>query len=278
MTERSLEDLAASAADGDSVALNELLSRVQHPIYRHALRFLGHPSDAEDATQEILLRITTRLSTFEGRSKFTTWTYTVATRMLIRTQKHAAEIPVASSDRFAGFIDQGLTEEDYPADAAEYREMCEEVRVACTYGMLLCLSRPLRAAYLLADVLGITDTDGAEILEISPAAYRQRVARSRQTIRKIIDGRCGLVDPSNPCNCGRQINASLAAGILTPGKLDVAGRPRVVDTEEFEKVADQLEEIVAIGDLYRSDRFAAPATVWDSLVKTMPELIVGGGA
>ena len=49
--------LARLAANGDRVALAELVRGLQHPTYRLALRFLGHPQDAEDATQEILIRV-----------------------------------------------------------------------------------------------------------------------------------------------------------------------------------------------------------------------------
>jgi len=63
-------------------------------MYRLALRFLGHPEDAQDACQEILIRIVTRLGTFEGRSKFTTWAYTVPTRSLLRTKQRFVESSV----------------------------------------------------------------------------------------------------------------------------------------------------------------------------------------
>lgn len=69
------DDLARRAADGDQRALSELLRGLQDPMYRLALRFLGHPHDAQDACQEILVRIMTHLSSFEGRSKLTTWAY-----------------------------------------------------------------------------------------------------------------------------------------------------------------------------------------------------------
>jgi RNA polymerase sigma factor (sigma-70 family) len=182
-----MEELASLAAAGDRVALNALLTDVQHPMYRLALRFLGNPADAEDATQEILIHLTTHLSTFEGRSSFTTWAYTVATRMLLRTKARAVESSVVSADRFVEFLDAGVADRDFPAEAAEFRELSEEVRLRCTYGMLLTLSRPLRAAYLLGDVLGLTDQEGAEICEITPAAFRQRLSRSRRTL-PIADG------------------------------------------------------------------------------------------
>jgi hypothetical protein len=61
----------------------------------------------------------------------------------------------------------------------------------------------------------LTDAEGAEILGCGRSAFRQRVSRARRTLRRVIDNCCGLVDPANPCTCGRQIAASEAAGILS---------------------------------------------------------------
>ena len=165
---------------------------------------------------------------------------------------------------------------DTTLDEVEYRMLCEEVRISCTYGMLLCLSRPQRAAYLLADVVGLTDVEGAEILECTREAFRQRVTRARRTLRHVIDQRCGLVDPANPCRCGRQIAASESAGILRAGHLPLAEHPREEVRVWIEPVARQLDEVVAIGDLYRFDRFAAPARLWDDLQHRYPELLTAG--
>ncbi len=273
-----MEELASLGAAGDRVALNALLTDVQHPMYRLSLRFLGNPTDAEDATQEIRIRLTTHLSTFEGRSSFTTWAYTVATRMLLRTKARAVESSVVSADRFVEFLDAGVADRDFPAEAAEFRELSKEVRLRCTYGMLLTLSRPLRAVYLLGDVLGLTDQEGAEICEITPAAFRQRLSRSRRILRGIIDGRCGLINPANSCSCGRQIAASLNAGLMESSERGfcnqrIADELSSIDPTLFERAADQIEDIVAIGNLYRSDRFAAPSSIWSQLHATMPDLL-----
>jgi hypothetical protein len=158
-------------------------------------------------------------------------------------------------------------------EEAEYRLLCDEVRISCTYGMLLCLPRPQRAAYLLADVLGVTDVDGAGILDCTRAAFRQRVSRARRTLREVIDNRCGLVDPANPCRCGRQIASSEAAGILERGRLPLANHPREEMRVWIEPIAKQLDTVAAIGDLYRFDRFAAPAQLWDDLQERFPELL-----
>jgi RNA polymerase sigma factor (sigma-70 family) len=272
----SVDELARRAADGDRDALTALVRELQHPMYRLALQFLGHPEDAKDACQEILVRIVTRLGTFEGRSKFTTWAYTVATRSLLRTRRRAVESSVRGAQAFAARLDAGLGDIDTTLEEAEYRLLCEEVRISCTYGMLLCLSRPQRAAYLLADVVGLTDVEGAEILECSREAFRQRVARARRTLRQVIDDRCGLVDPANPCRCGRQIAASESAGILRRDHLPLAEHDRREVRVWIEPVARQLDEVVAIGDLYRFDRFAAPASLWDDLQQRYPDLLTAG--
>ena len=174
--------LARRAAEGDRGALSELVREIQHPMYRLALRFLGNPEDAQDASQEILIRIVTRLGTFEGRSKFSTWAYTVAVRSLLRTRKRLHESAVWGP-RSTRPLSTRAWDVDPTLEEAEYRLLSEEVRISCTYGMLLCLPRPQRAAYVLADVLGLTDGEGAEILDCSREAFRQRVSRARRTIR-----------------------------------------------------------------------------------------------
>src|SRR5262245_51013672 len=117
----ALDGLARRAAGGDSDALTELLREIQHPMYRLALRFLGNPDDAQDACQEILIRIVTRLGTFEGRSKFSTWAYTVAIRSLLRTRKRLHESAVLGANEFAAALDAGMGDVDPTLEEAEYR-------------------------------------------------------------------------------------------------------------------------------------------------------------
>ncbi len=278
MSERTLEQLARAAAAGDSEALSRLVEEVQHPVYRLSLRFLGHPEDAKDASQEILVRMITNLGSFEGRSQFTTWAYTVAVRQLMRTRKRLVESSVRGAETFAAFLDQGLADRDFTAEEAEYRMLCAEVRISCTYGMLLCLSRPLRASYILGDAMGMPDTVAAEICGISRAAQRQRLARARQTMRTIIAQRCGLIDAANPCRCGRQIESSLAAGIMDRDNLTFAEHPRSdsgpIETDTIERAADQLDLALAMSEVYRSDpSFAAPREVWQRVQAACPDLL-----
>jgi hypothetical protein len=74
--------------------------------------------------------------------------------------------------------------------------------------------------------MGMPDTVAAEICGVTREAQRQRLARARKTMRTIIADRCGLIDSANPCRCGRQIESSLATGILDPDNPSFATHPR----------------------------------------------------
>jgi RNA polymerase sigma-70 factor (ECF subfamily) len=73
-----LDELAARAAGGDRGALEDLLAEIQPRVRRICGRMLLYPEDAEEAAQDALLLVATRIGTFGGRSKFTTWLHAVA--------------------------------------------------------------------------------------------------------------------------------------------------------------------------------------------------------
>lgn len=277
--EADLDRLARAAADGDRVALGELCRELQHPIFRLALRMLSDPHDAEDATQEALVRIVTNLGSFEGRSAFMTWAYAVATRQLLRTRKRAVEASVRGAAAFAAVIDAGIgPEPDDVASEVEFRELCAEVRLTCTYGMLLCLSREVRIVYILGDLMGMADRAGAEVCGIERAAFRQRLARGRRTMRSIFADRCGLIRSDNPCRCARQIVSGERMGILDRRSIRLASLPRsgdaAIETGTIDSAAEQLDMISAIAEVYKSDpTFLAPENLMAGLRRAAPDLL-----
>ena len=76
--ETALEDLVQQARDGKKDTLESLVGRIQDRVYGLALRMLGYPAEAEDAAQEILIKVVTRLDSFRRESEFSTWVYRVA--------------------------------------------------------------------------------------------------------------------------------------------------------------------------------------------------------
>ncbi len=278
-----LDGLAHRAAAGDRRALEDVCRGIQDFVYRLALRFLSDPDDAEDATQEILIQIVTHLGGFQGRSRFTTWVYRIASRHLMRAKRKRLESSVSGPGPFTEWLDTHLAPEPYrAASEVEYRMLCEEIRIACTYGMLLTLSRELRIAYILGDLLEMTDREAAAALEISPAAFRKRVERARATVRPIIAGRCSVVDPAGSCSCGRQVAASLKCGLIPEtGPVFVAlrrggpagGTVRGVENGRLTRAAEQLDIAERFAQVFRTEpQFQAPSTVLEKLLSSCPDL------
>jgi RNA polymerase sigma factor, sigma-70 family len=86
-----LRQLAARAAEGDSAALERVLASVSDSIYQLALRMLWHPEDAEDAAQEALIKIMTRIGSYRGEAAFATWAYRVAANHILNFRKSRGE-------------------------------------------------------------------------------------------------------------------------------------------------------------------------------------------
>src|ERR1043166_2074438 len=102
-----LEDraLVTRARSGNRAALEELVQRHQAWIYNIAVRMLYHPQDAEDATQEILVKVLTRLSSFAGRSSFRTWLYRVVFNHLLNVKRGREELKITTFSAYGDALD-----------------------------------------------------------------------------------------------------------------------------------------------------------------------------
>ena len=90
--------------------------------------------------------------------------------------------------------------------------------VGCTQGMLLCLDREHRMAYVLGDVLQFNSQDAALACSVTPATHRKRLQRARSRLQTFMRGHCGLLDPANPCRCHRRVGAAIAHGRADPAE------------------------------------------------------------
>ena len=86
-TETPKPDTIALAQSGDARALENVARHAQSRVYRLAARMLADPEAAQDATQDILIRIVTKLSTFRGEAGFDTWVYRIATNYLLTARR-----------------------------------------------------------------------------------------------------------------------------------------------------------------------------------------------
>jgi RNA polymerase sigma factor (sigma-70 family) len=218
--------LVLRAKSGDAAALEELVVRHQGWIYNIAVRMLYHPQDAEDATQEILVKALTALSSYEGRSSFRTWLYRIAVNHVLNTRRGRLEPTTMSFSCYAHGLDRtpDLDLPDENSAPVDMRLLVEEARLSCTTGMLLCLDREQRLAYILGAIFEVTDSVGAELLEISRENFRQRLARARRDLHSFLNDRCGLVNRTNPCRCAKKTRGFMQAGYVDPESLLFASK------------------------------------------------------
>ena len=161
--------LAAAAAAGDRDALEALLRRHAGLVNAVCRRVLGNPEDALDAAQEALLSIARKIHTFDGRSRFTTWCYRVATNAALdearRRGRRPAPVDIVPEPRGSGQSIDDLVADQLDVDAA-----------------LSQLSPDHRAAVALRDLVGLDYAEIGEVLGIPPGTVRSRIARGRAAL------------------------------------------------------------------------------------------------
>jgi RNA polymerase sigma factor (sigma-70 family) len=259
--------LVDAAVGGDRRALEELLRLIAGDVRRLAQRMLWHPEDAEDATQEILVKVATRLSSFRGSARVTTWVHRIAVNHLLTTRRRRAEEPELTFAAFGRDLAEDL-DAAYDPRGVDDDLLAEEVMVGCTQGMLLCLDREHRLAYILGEVFEVNSIEAAFIAETTPQTFRKRLQRSRQRIVSFMRGNCGLVDPENACRCRRRINAAVARGRVEPAALSFATGPRR-DPAVRRGVAE-MDRLHAAAAVFRSHaQYESPVAVADAVTKLL---------
>jgi RNA polymerase sigma-70 factor (ECF subfamily) len=167
--ERDDDELAAAAASGDRAALDALLSRHAGLVHAVCRRVLVHPEDALDAAQDALLAIARRIETFDGRSRFTTWCYRVATNAALDEARRRGRRPspvelVPEPRGSARRIDDAVADQ-LDVDAALAR-----------------LSPEHRAAVALRDLVGLDYAEIAAVLHLPAGTVRSRISRGRAAL------------------------------------------------------------------------------------------------
>ena len=252
--------LVRRAQAGNRDALEELIRRHQAWIYNIVLRMFYWPNDAEDVTQEILIKVTTKLSTFEGRSSFRTWIYRIAVNHILNQKRRSFEGKLTFPDYGRGL--DATPDMDLPDPAsvpADVKLMVDEARIGCTSGMLLCLDREQRLIYILGEIFGTSDRVGAELLDISRDAFRQKLSRARRDLHSFMQNQCGLVNTANPCRCAKKTQGFARAGYLNPEKLLFAHEHVTRVREVAEKKCEDIEALdEQYAEIHRDHPFQTP--------------------
>jgi RNA polymerase sigma-70 factor (ECF subfamily) len=168
--------LVRACQHGDIEAFEQIFRVYRNPVFRLAYRFTGNRDDAEDLTQEIFLKVFENIGSFRYESSFATWLYRIAvnTCMNFQRDKKPAESLGVTDD---------LGSSVSPEAICERGELQRKIEAE-----IASLPNPLKIAFLLVVVEGMTYREASEILGLSVDALRMRVSRARQILREKLKG------------------------------------------------------------------------------------------
>jgi RNA polymerase sigma factor (sigma-70 family) len=238
--------LVERVLDGDSKALNQLVDIHQAFIYNLAWKMTHSNEDALDLTQEVLIKVITKLSTFKKESAFRTWLYRIVFNEFLQSKRKAKEEAFPSFEEHDRQLNAVPDPELTPEEELELKDYTREVKFRCTSAMLICLDREQRLIYLIGESFGIDHNLGAEIFHISPQNFRVKLSRARKELHNYMNFRCGLINKANPCRCVKKAKSALKMGainesnmILKPSYTKKIGDFVSENQDEMREVLDQ---------------------------------------
>ena len=238
------KELIKKAINGSKKALNDLIIIHEPFIYNVAWKFTADQNEASDITQEVLIKVVTKLSTFKAESSFRTWLYKIVFNEFMQTKRRPMEETWDNFEDFANKLNA------IPSPELSYEEEQENLlrtktaKTRCMSGMLMCLTREQRLIYLLGDVFNIDHNLGADIFEISKDNFRKKLSRTRKDFHSFMNQQCGLVNTDNPCRCSKKGKAMEAAGRMQTNAKLFDPKFSATILEYAESVGDEVSDLI----------------------------------
>jgi RNA polymerase sigma-70 factor (ECF subfamily) len=165
------EALMRRVGGGDRAACQVLVERHLGRVVRLAYRMLGNQSDAEDAAQDVFLRLWSAAAGWRGGARFTTWLHRVAANVCL--DRLAKKRDVA-----AEAVPEPVDPRPDPSAVAQEADLRDHVQAA-----LALLPPTQRLAVTLCHCEGLRNIEAAAIMEISVEALESLLARGRRAMR-----------------------------------------------------------------------------------------------
>lgn len=259
MTKEITNEQIQKAVMGDVESLERIIEAVRQPIFDLSLRMLGFVHDAEDATQEILIKTTTRLSTFRGDSKFSTWLYRIAVNYLIDYKKSPFYERPLSFEYYGNDIRSATVDNvSEQIENDEKARLSDELKLSCTNVMLQCLDAESRSIFILGSMFRIDSRAASEIFGISAENFRQRLSRIRKNVADFLAKNCGLA--GGVCSCSKRVNYALSQGRIAKGRYEfITLEP--LNTELVNEYTEEIEKLDELSVTFDSmPKYKSPVT------------------
>ena len=253
-TKEELQLLVDQATAGDKKALETLVADMQDMVFNLSLRMLGTFADAEDAAQDVLLKMITHLSSFRGDSSFTTWVFSIAVNHLKNYKKHMFAHYPLSFEYYGDDIEKGKIQ-DVPdlTQNVDKNLLAEELKMSCTNVMLQCLDVESRCIFILGTMFQLDSRMAGDILGMTPEAYRQRLSRVRRKMADFLGQYCGEYGDGR-CRCKDRVNYAIQNHRINPLQTDYMTASEI----PMETMMDVKHAMEDIDDLSQDFSFCKP--------------------
>lgn len=170
-------------AKSDAEAFDQLMRAHERQVLNVSWRLLGRLEDAQDAAQEVFLRLYRYLDRFETGRPLSPWLYRVTVNVCRDLGRRRGVRQAISLDDLEATHPRATT--DPAPDPGRAAGLAEERRIAAR--AVASLAEKERAALVLRDVEGLTSAEVAKILGSSEATVRSQICRARLKIKKFRD-------------------------------------------------------------------------------------------
>jgi len=226
------------------------LTALWNMIYNISVNMLHNPHDAEDAVQEIIIKIIEKYDTFRGESKLETWAYRVAYNHLIDFKRKNFRETISFEDFEADVSNFVPYDNELGLSKEEERIYIEQIKTGCTMAMLQCLAPGERFVYIIGAIFNFDGKTAAGICSLSESAYRKTLSRSRGKIANFMNNNCGLVSDSAFCRCRKRLLIA-----KNRGRIETGAAASAPDNLKISNYLEEMNEIDAIARVFRDNPY-----------------------
>jgi RNA polymerase sigma factor (sigma-70 family) len=247
------------------------LKKIWDMVFNLSLGFLHDENAAEEATQDVFLKVNESISTFRHESSLSTWIYRIAYNYLV-DQKRSQSREEISFEAFEQDVDNSKPfENELRLSKKEMDIYIEQIKIGCTKAMLQCLDPIDRLVFIFGKIFEFSSKDGAEICDMTEDAYRQRLSRASKRITNFMTLNCGQINPNATCHCKKRIRIALERHRINPDML--------LHSTNSKKIKDYLagmNSLDAVAEIFRDNPYIEKSEFYtDEIHQTIEKLVYG---
>jgi RNA polymerase sigma-70 factor, ECF subfamily len=184
------QDLVEQLRNHDQQAVTDLVVTYRPKVYQLAFRYLRNKEDAEEVSQDVLMKVINKIAAFRGDSALSSWIYRITfNTAMSRLRNGRAQRANEADDRLDGAAETARDRGETPHDVADWSALADEhvLRVELRESLAQAvreLPAIYRAPVILRDIQGLTTEEASKVLQVKDQTLKSRLHRGRVLLRQ----------------------------------------------------------------------------------------------